>query len=406
MTSHFHRRFSYFSHAIHILTCSRPYEPPIVTVTVGRKRFGLPAYFLRKYPQFDHQLLWRTSIDLSDVHEDVGHTLVHFLYSGSYETIDSPLEEGESEIFREYRKAVLAYQASRTYKLLALETLAKRYIELFGEGLTMPDILQITRKIFPKLPEDETWLPNHIKLRLKQLLVSGGSESDLDALHKVFGEENSFESVMTRMMLEILSHRLRHRDNIEDSSNQHSQINNCVDEAEDISTKEPWVAVQSKESQSDYLLVESYPEPEEAPAEAYPEEAAAAENYPEPEEAAAEAYPEEAAAAESYPEPEEAAAEAYPEEAAAAESYPEAEDAPADAYPEEAADVYFAREESLPSPENHTSKLLTKCLLENVYLYEDWENLSPKKRRLRTKKLRARSLPIPDKDGVISTLVV
>lgn len=218
ITSHFHRRFCCSTHDVNILTFCRPYELPIVTVTVGRKKYGVPGYFLRKYPQFNHQS-WDTSVLLSDVHEDVGHTLVHFLYSGCYETIDSPPDEEQSEIAREYRKAVLAYQASRTYKLSGLETLAKGYIEYFGAAMTTLDILQITRNTFAKLPEDETWLINHVKLCLQQLLASEQSKSDLDALYEVFGQEHSFESVMTKMMLEILSSRLCHRDNIENNNN-------------------------------------------------------------------------------------------------------------------------------------------------------------------------------------------
>ncbi|KAJ5709035.1 hypothetical protein N7493_010369 [Penicillium malachiteum] len=226
---------------------------------LGKKRYSLLGCFIRKYPQFDRQLLWHTSIDLSDVHKDVGYTIVHFLYSESYKTIDSPLDEGESKIAREYKKAVLAYRASRTYKLPALESLAKRYIKLFGEAMATSDILQITREVFPKFSKDETWLPNHIKPNLQQFSISGESDTDLDALNTIF---------------------------------------------------EPFAAVQSRESHSDYL-------------------------------------------------PKEAAAEVYPKEAAAAE-----------AYPEEAANIHSAKEESLPSPKNHTSKLyLAKYLLENVHLW-------------------------------------
>lgn len=96
---------------------------------------------------------------------------MHFLYLGSYETINSLLEEGEPGITREYRRAVLAYQVSRAYKLLALEALAKRYIELFSGAMATPEILQITMEVFSKLPEDETWFSNHIRSSLEQWLA-------------------------------------------------------------------------------------------------------------------------------------------------------------------------------------------------------------------------------------------
>ncbi|KAJ5906918.1 uncharacterized protein N7473_003834 [Penicillium subrubescens] len=194
------------------------------------------------------------------------------------------------------------------------------------------------------------------------------------------------------MMLEILSNRLCFRETIEDQNNRHRQ---------NSSAKEQLVTVVPLEAYpEDTAAAEEYPEPEEVPVEAYSEDAvAAAEEYPEPEEVPVEAYPEDAvAAAEEYPEPEEVPVEAYPEDAAAAaEEYPEPEEVPVEAYPEDAV------AEEVPALE----KLhLTPHLLENLYLYEDWEILSPKKRRSRTKTLRARGLPIPDKDGVISTLMV
>jgi hypothetical protein len=127
---------------------------PIVIVGIGSKNYGLPGYFLRQCPQFVHPHFWTTIIDISNIHEDAGHTFGHFLYSGSYETINSTLEEGESGITREYRQAVLAYQASRAYKLPTLEALAKRYMELFSEAMSTPEILQITREVFSELPED------------------------------------------------------------------------------------------------------------------------------------------------------------------------------------------------------------------------------------------------------------
>ncbi|GFF59769.1 hypothetical protein IFM51744_10042, partial [Aspergillus udagawae] len=290
----------------------------------------------------------------------------HFLYSGSYETINSPLDEGEPGITREYRKAVLTYQASRAYKLPALEALAKRYMELFSEAMSTPEILRITREVFSKLPEDETWFSNHIKSSLEQWLVPGESASNLDSLYTALGQDHSFDNVVTKMMLEILSCRLRCLETIEDKNNWYGQISNHGDET--LGERTAGAVQRSKDSQLEGLPARHHPEPEEVPVESYPEDTAVA--------------------AEDCPEPEEAPVEADPEGAVA--------------------EVHPAREESLaeefPVPEKYTTKLhLTPHLLENVYLYENWGILSPKKRRSRTRTLRARGLPIPDKDGVIST---
>ena len=74
---------------------------------------------------------------MSDVHEDVGHTFVHFLYSGDYETLNWPLDESTSDIAREYKRSILVYQASRIYYLPDLEALAKQKIEQLGEEVSV-----------------------------------------------------------------------------------------------------------------------------------------------------------------------------------------------------------------------------------------------------------------------------
>ncbi len=148
---------------IYLTNFNRPYEAPVVTATIGNKKYCIPGNCLRKCPQFEQQSFLYSYITLPDIHEDVGHTFVHFLYSGYYETINSSLGEGTPSVAREYKRSVLVYQASRTYQLPALEAFARDYIERLGEELSITDILRITREVFSKLPDDETWLPNYIE---------------------------------------------------------------------------------------------------------------------------------------------------------------------------------------------------------------------------------------------------
>jgi len=130
---------------------------------------------IRKYPLLGRSFPPNTYITLSDIHGDVGHTLVHFLYSGTYETINSPLDENISYIEREYRRSVLVYHASRMYNITDLEILARKYIEHFDEAISTFEILRSIGEIFPKLPEDEVWLPSYVKKVLRRSFVSGNS---------------------------------------------------------------------------------------------------------------------------------------------------------------------------------------------------------------------------------------
>lgn len=148
---------------------------------------------------------------LHDIHEDAGHTLVHFLYSGEYETINEPLNEDTSDIGREYKRSILVYQASRKYGVDALEARAQKYIQHFGDGLPLHDMLRITRDVFSRLPEGESWLPCFINTRLQHMLDPSKIACSLSDLYSNLGHNHHFDSIVLKMVVEIFSVRLSFR---------------------------------------------------------------------------------------------------------------------------------------------------------------------------------------------------
>ncbi|KAL4801654.1 hypothetical protein BDV18DRAFT_71421 [Aspergillus unguis] len=187
---------------------SSPYESPFATLVIGNKEYGLPADFLRKCPQIQQQLFVNPIITMPDIHEDVGHTLVHFLYSGDYETILSPLGESTSDITREYKRSVLTYQASRIYGLTGLEVLAKQKLETLSEEISLLHVLQTTRDVFSRLPQDEAWFPSYIERLLQQSVKHGQLDAVLNELYSTLGQNHHFDNFVMKIMLEILSVRL------------------------------------------------------------------------------------------------------------------------------------------------------------------------------------------------------
>ena len=142
----------------------------MATLSIGTKRYSIPLFYLQKYPLFEDRFLFE-DLRLCGVPEDIGHTLVHFLYTGAYETIDSPLGERTSYVEREYQRSVQVYHACRKYGLPDLEALAAKYIEYFGEAMTTIELINSTREAFFLLPEDEIWLPEYVKKALRQEFV-------------------------------------------------------------------------------------------------------------------------------------------------------------------------------------------------------------------------------------------
>ena len=94
----------------------------------------IPGGYLSDYPQLQTGTFFGSShVKLSEVDEDIGHTFVHFLYTGTYETL-SPRPCSDIHVVpREFERSVQVYRAAKTYGVHGLEELAKKYIEKLGE---------------------------------------------------------------------------------------------------------------------------------------------------------------------------------------------------------------------------------------------------------------------------------
>ncbi|KAJ5816960.1 hypothetical protein N7447_009193 [Penicillium robsamsonii] len=143
-----------------------------------------------------------------NVDEDIGHTVVHFLYTGGYETVNSPLKEGISDLAREYKRSVLVYHASRTWGLSDLEVLAQQKMQHLDEELPVLEILRVTRDVFSSLPAGETWLPGYIEGNLQRLLKPDNPELDLPGFYDIIGQDHQFDNAVMKMVIEILSIRI------------------------------------------------------------------------------------------------------------------------------------------------------------------------------------------------------
>ncbi|KAL3454223.1 hypothetical protein BJX65DRAFT_302009 [Aspergillus insuetus] len=182
-----------------------PYEHPIATVHIGSKRYGIPVYYLERIPYFKRQtdVNYGREVVLEDVDEDIGHTLIHFLYTGRYETLYS----GYS-VATEYRRSALAYQAARRYKLFGLEAVARKQIEHFSPHVHLQTVLETAREVFPDLPSDEAWF----KIYLNEYFSTSFDDSR-DFFHreefiKAIGHNTAFDRMIMQLTIDVLFARI------------------------------------------------------------------------------------------------------------------------------------------------------------------------------------------------------
>ncbi|CAI7613797.1 unnamed protein product [Penicillium glandicola] len=421
---------------------SSAYEAPIITARIGYKEYTIPEHCLRKCPKFGQKAVLPSRMSLSDIDGDVAHTFVHCLYTGSYQTLSTPLSEGTSSVEREYKRSLQAYQASRTYKFPELEAHAVNYIERFGQEMPVPDILRAVREVWSNLPTDETWLPNYLQRNLQQSLMSSTrSDLVLDEIYNALGQDHKFDNSVTRLMLEILlspqGDDLRdgasHDGNTHNHADEEGTISMCgsldstwddechskeVSEVETPILDEP-VPIDDEPMPAEIQLTPVEDEPihfeyNSAPVE---DECAPTEDEPVPAEDKPipfkyeykdlTPYKYEPIAYEYRPIHFNYKSAPIEDEGTPAEDEPVPEDEPAPAEDEPVPEDEPAPAEDEPAPAEDplASRPMIQMTLEDLALYEDWKSISPKNMSKRKKILKKKNLPIPNRYGQFPTSI-
>ncbi|GLA78874.1 hypothetical protein AtubIFM55763_001037 [Aspergillus tubingensis] len=181
---------------------SSPYEQSrIVVITVGNKHYSIPDNYIP-----GHMLVQarqsRSRILLRDVDADVGHTILHFLYKGKYETVFRAENQRKThEVELEYERSVQVYYAARKYNIEGLDTLAQNYILALGETLSIFQILRSARSVFSKLPENEEWFHRYLDSKLSSSFAEDETTFQLDEFYKEIVDDPAFSKAVVKIII-------------------------------------------------------------------------------------------------------------------------------------------------------------------------------------------------------------
>lgn len=128
----------------------RPYksENGLVTLKFGKRMesYSVPVRLIEEIPELEarqdfmvDRIIWLTEID-----EDVGHTLVHYLYTGEYQT----LRESEHKRHTEYKRSVLVYCAASNLEMVGLGDMALGHMEHFANSVDIYQILNLAKTVY------------------------------------------------------------------------------------------------------------------------------------------------------------------------------------------------------------------------------------------------------------------
>lgn len=189
------------------------YRMPPITLRIGPSLvdYSVLRPYLLQYPKLAPSYgpySYTENLELPELDDDVGHTLVHYLYTGTYQTLKPQAVVGNIDSTTEYRRSVLIYCAARTYGLDGLILLAKDNMGSSDKGLSIFDILGVAREVYPKLSANETWFPDYIKEKIEAAFELDEAlfarESFLDGVGKVA----AFDKALMKSVVEIYTSKI------------------------------------------------------------------------------------------------------------------------------------------------------------------------------------------------------
>jgi len=113
----------------------------------------------------------KQSVLLPELDLNTAHTLVHYLYTGKYQSLNT-LASSDKVIPEVYKLGAGVYCAAARYKLPGLAELAQNKLKSLDEEMSIFDILTVARDhAFPLLPEDDLWYPSYVEQSLNDAMA-------------------------------------------------------------------------------------------------------------------------------------------------------------------------------------------------------------------------------------------
>ena len=142
-------------------------------------------------------------ISLPDIDDETGHTLVHYLYTGTYQTLKLLNVSGDAKRLCEYKRSVRTYCVARKYGIAGLEVLAKTFIERFKDQVSIVDALETAEEAYRKLPKDDVWFTSYLEDEIRAALKADGAFFTRKTFLGRIGNLHEFDSALVRIMARI-----------------------------------------------------------------------------------------------------------------------------------------------------------------------------------------------------------
>ncbi|KAH6616378.1 hypothetical protein C7974DRAFT_379297 [Boeremia exigua] len=195
-------------------TTTSPYTIPPNALRFGpdRQTYYVPKPLLQSLGELSEHDPWDSASNVPDVDADSGHVIVHFLYTGTYQTLIDEGEDVTTSLYasKELLKAALVCMAAKKYKLSDLEELARTEMKQCSTNASITELVQlISEDTFIALCNDSPWLQDFLTHKVEVAIKS----SDDTFLMMGFFASIASSSLARFLAQEVVS--IYHKENLE-----------------------------------------------------------------------------------------------------------------------------------------------------------------------------------------------
>ena len=161
---------------------------------------------LERYPGLQARMNSRkpgAPVELPEIDADVGHTLVHFLFTGDYNTLGLGGVPEHVRATAEFKRSILAYCAARLCTIIALEELTKAEMERYSKQISISELHKVVLDIDDKIPADDLWFPEHLFRWVKNIFHENDDLVVDRVLLDLIGQCSLFDKAVVRSLSEM-----------------------------------------------------------------------------------------------------------------------------------------------------------------------------------------------------------
>lgn len=142
----------------------------------------VPAALLEKCSNLPAgNIVVANSLHLTHIPEEVGHVLVHHLFTETFQCLAPEGSTHREQQVTELMTCIRVYAVAWDYELNSLKDQARSEIERLGEFLPVATLLAALNEVYPNPSKDDIWLGDHLKDRMKALFSGQEVEKNTES---------------------------------------------------------------------------------------------------------------------------------------------------------------------------------------------------------------------------------